>query len=294
MNRITIITPTYNRAGLLKRLYDSLKKQSNKSFCWFIVDDGSLDNTTEEVNSFIIGSDFEITYIKQDNGGKHRALNNGIKSITTELTFIVDSDDYLPNNAVDTILKYHDKYLDQRKENNLCGYSFLRCFEDGSVNTAKFNKDEEIGTYREIRINQNLGGDKAEVFYTDILKQYPFKEYENEKFMPEDEVWIRMSGPYNMVHINECVYISEYLEGGLTKSGRSMKIHSPLGMMARSKAYLDDADVVCKVKIKMMLLYIIYGKFAGLSSKEIYSKLNNKGLFILLFVPAKIIGLRWK
>lgn len=291
MKSITVITPTYNRAGLLKRLYESLKNQTSQDFEWLIVDDGSSDNTEQVIHEFLMEHQITIRYMKRENGGKHRALNMGIATIETELTFIVDSDDYLPTDAVTTVCLYHNKY---KGNNNLCGYSFLRCYEDGSVNTAYFKKDEEIASYCDIRINGNIGGDKAEVFFTEILKQYPFPEYEGERFLPEDLVWMKMSGPYQMVHINKCIYISEYLEGGLTKTGRAMKIYSPRGMMERSKVYLDDDKVCLKVQIKMMMLYIIYSKFAGISMGEIYHNTRKKILFLLLALPSDLIYCKWK
>ncbi|MCM1235166.1 MAG: glycosyltransferase family 2 protein, partial [Ruminococcus flavefaciens] len=42
MSSITIITPTYNRADLLPRLYESLLKQTNTDFEWMVIDDGSM------------------------------------------------------------------------------------------------------------------------------------------------------------------------------------------------------------------------------------------------------------
>lgn len=256
-----------------------------------IVDDGSTDDTETVIRTFIEENQIEIRYLKRENGGKHRALNMGIAAIETELTFIVDSDDYLPDNAVEIIFSYHDKY---RNTPNLCGYSFLRFFEDGSVNTAYFKKDEEIASYRDIRINGGIGGDKAEVFYTEILKRFPFPEYDGEKFLPEDLVWMKMSGPYQMVHINKCIYIGEYLEGGLTKTGRAMKIHSPRGMMHRSKVYLQDTKVSLKVKIKMMMLYIIYGKFAGIETNKLYKDVIPKLLFVILYFPSNVVYHKWK
>ncbi len=144
-----------------------------------------------------------------------------------------------------------------------------------------------------VRINGGIGGDKAEVFYTDVLKEYPFPEFRGEKFMPEDTVWMMMSEKYAMVHINECVYISDYLEGGLTRSGRRMKIYSPKGMMLRSKVYLENNKVCLKVKIKMQLLYIIYSRFAGMSRKEAAGQLSGKGLFYLLYIPGVLVQKRW-
>lgn len=287
---LTIITPTYNRADHLQSLYKSLRSQTNMNFKWLVVDDGSTDDTEQVIQEFIADEQINIQYVKRENGGKHRALNTGIAAIETELTFIVDSDDHLPEDAVEIILMYHDKY---RNTPELCGYSFLRCYEDGSVNTAYFKKDEEISSYRDVRINGNIGGDKAEVFYTKILKQFPFPEYNGEKFLPEDLVWMQMSGPYRMVHINRCIYIGEYLDGGLTRSGRSMKIHSPKGMMVRSEVYLNDTGVCLKVKVKMMMLYIIYGKFAELSTRELYDRSTLKMLYLSLILPSILIYRKW-
>lgn len=256
MKELTILTPSYNRAALLPRLYESLKKQSCKQFEWLLVDDGSHDETGRLAADWQAENRIAFRYVRQENGGKHTALNAGIASVETKLVFIVDSDDWLPENAVETILRYHERY---KKREGICGYSFLRFYPDGQVNEAFFPENEKVDTYVNVRINGHIGGDKAEVFFADILKRYPFPVFGTEKFLPEDLVWVQLSGPYKMVHINECIYISEYLEGGLTKSGRKMKLHSPRGMMARSFAYLQDETVDGRTKLKMALLYDVYG-----------------------------------
>lgn len=290
MKSITILTPTYNRAAYLPRLFESLKAQTNRDFLWLVVDDGSEDDTENLIASY--GQQgVELRYIRQENGGKHTALNRGIAEIQSELTFIVDSDDYLPENAVETVLAYHEKY---RGTPGLCGYSFLRCHSDGRVNTAYFPSDELIGSYAKVRINGDIGGDKAEVFYTEILKKYPFPVFQGEKFMPEDAVWMQMSGPYQMVHMNKNIYYCDYLEGGLTNTGRRMKVHSPRGMILRSKVYLDDPAIRMKVKVKMMLLYQVYGRFAGLSARELRRDTGEKALWYLCKAPAFIIWLVWR
>lgn len=293
MEILTILTPTYNRAFFLPKLYQSLIGQTNKNFQWYIIDDGSEDDTEALIKKYQAEAKLPILYEKQENGGKHRALNRGIRQIKSELTYIVDSDDYLPEKAVEIILHYHEKYRESKEKKKLCGYSFLRCHQDGSVNTAYFPEDEKIDTYLSVRINGNIGGDKAEVFYTDILKQYPFPEYENEKYMPEDVVWMKMSGPYRMVHINQNTYICDYLEGGLTKSGRRMKIHSPRGMVLRSKIYLDCEDVQFRVKLKMMMLYIIYGHFAQYTNKKLLLEVKEKALWMLCYLPAIVLYQKW-
>lgn len=292
--RVAILTPTYNRASTLGKLYDSLEKQTCKDFVWFLVDDGSRDNTKVLVEEWKQLGKVDIRYIAKTNGGKHTALNLGISQIEEELTFIVDSDDFLTENAVEIIVKYADKYAQVKEDKKLCGFCFLRHYSDGTVNVAYFDKDEFIGNYVDTRINNGLGGDKAEVFYTKVLQEYPFMEYPEEKFMPEDAVWIAMSQKYDMVHANEGIYICDYLEGGLTKTGRAMKIYSPRGMMLRSRLFVNDKRVNRKTKIKMMLLYIIYARFAGISVRDAERDIDEKGWYWVLVIPGMLIQKRWK
>ena len=291
MKKITILTPSYNRAHTLPALYESLLKQDTDVFEWLVVDDGSTDATRKLVEGWQGERKISIRYLHKQNGGKHTALNEGIRLIESELTFIVDSDDWLPENAVEIILQYHEKY---REMEGLCGYSFLRFYPDGKVNDAFYPQDEWIDTYINARINAGIAGDKAEVFFTDVLRQYPFPVYEGEKFVPEDLIWVQMSGPYKMVHINRCVYISDYLEGGLTCSGKRMKIHSPKAMTERARLYLNDASVNKKTKCKMILLYVIYGHFAQYSEKKLANDLNRKVWYIAGFVPGTVLYLVWK
>lgn len=295
MKTITILTPTYNRENYLRKLYQSLCVQTSFDFCWLVVDDGSTDGTVDVISSCIEEHKVEIEYLSKANGGKHTALNLGMAHIHTELTFIVDSDDYLPEDAIERILKFHSKYKEDKETYKLCGYSFLRFYSNGEVNTAYFPKEEEIGTYLQVRINGNIGGDKAEVFYTSILREYPFPVIPGEKFMAEDVVWMQMSEKYQMVHTNQCIYICDYLEEGLTRTGRRMKILSPKSMMLRSRIYLDNKEVNIKTKIKMMLLFIIYGKFASYSYQDMKQELkNNKILYRMAYLPAVILYRTWK
>lgn len=294
MKKVAILTPTYNRKHTLPKLYESLKNQSNNDFRWFIVDDGSKDNTGELINKWKNERLVDISYLKKENAGKHTAINLGISIIREQLVFIVDSDDYITENAVELIIKYADKYEKMREKEKLCGFCFLRYDSQGNVNVAPFSEAEFIGNYIDTRINNGLGGDKAEVFYREVLKEYPFIEYPGEKFMPEDAVWISMSQKYNMVHANEKIYICDYLEGGLTRTGRRMKIHSPKGMVLRSKLFINDQRVCMKVRIKMMLLYIIYSCFAQITIKEAVADINYKGLFYILMLPGIVIYKKWK
>ena len=51
--RLTVFTPTYNRAYILPQLYESLCTQDCKDFYWLIIDDGSTDDTPSLVASWM-------------------------------------------------------------------------------------------------------------------------------------------------------------------------------------------------------------------------------------------------
>lgn len=291
MMKLTILTPTYNRGECLPNLYNSLKKQTNKDFEWIVVDDGSKDNTSDLVNSWIQHSEFGIRYFYKENGGKHTAINYALQVIDTELTFIVDSDDTLTENAVEIILRYHNRYVGEKQ---LCGYSFLRAYPDGRINGKEFVPDELVASYIDARINMDdTFADKAEVFKTKCLREFPFPEYQGEKFLGEDIVWIRMAKKYMMVHINKAIYIGNYQEDGLTQNRRRNNIKSPLGCMYRAKEFMIP-EIKRKYRLKGGVQYIIYGKFAHLSIAKLLQNAEDKKLTCMCFLPGLIFYIIWK
>ena len=288
---ITVLTPTFNRGGRLQSLWDSLQKQTVKDFEWLVVDDGSTDGTKNLITQLQEKSDFPIRYIYKNNGGKHTALNVGIQTICSELIFIVDSDDCVTDDAVESILKIHKKY---RSQNNICGYAFLRAFPDGKVNGKKFDVDEKIGSYIDVRVNgDDTGADKAEVFKTHCLKEFPFPEYPNEKFLGEDLVWVRMARKYEMGHINKAIYVGNYLEDGLTNNRRKHNIASPIGCMHRAEEFMES-DLKTRYRIKGGLQYIVYGRFAGVKVVDLIRKSRHKVLATVCIPGGLFLYSRWR
>lgn len=255
---VTVITPTYNRANLLKRTYDSLIIQSDKRFEWLIIDDGSTDNTKNLIESYIIENIIPIKYIYKENGGKHTAINVGLEIIKTPLVIILDSDDYLTNNALEIIIKYYFKY---NNHDNICGFVFLKIYPNGDLNGKLFPINEQICSFIDRRVNGKIHGDKCEVLYTKYFKKHKFPEYKGEKFISESTVWISMGLKYEMVFINEKIYVAEYLENGLTKQGRKLRISSPNGSMENARIRMNNKSNFIR-RFKGGILYSCYGLFA--------------------------------
>lgn len=81
--KLSILTPTYNRAELLKRLYESIIKQKSEiDLEWLIMDDGSNDDTKQQIDKFIKENKIHIKYFFQENAGKMTAINNLMDKVT--------------------------------------------------------------------------------------------------------------------------------------------------------------------------------------------------------------------
>lgn len=178
---ITVFTPTYNRAYILQSLYQSLQKQTSRDFEWLIVDDGSTDNSRILIENWIKEDIIRIRYLYQNNGGKHRAINYGAKEAHGELFFIVDSDDSLSENAIERIENYYKGI----KDNPLfAGVYGLRCFPNGSRIGGECDFKILDCNSLDFRYKYKIKGDMAEVLRTEVIRQYPFPEFDGEKFCP--------------------------------------------------------------------------------------------------------------
>ena len=243
---ITIFTPTYNRGHLLQRLYESLCHQTFNDFEWIIIDDGSVDNTEDVVKTFLSENLINIRYIKQDNGGKHRAINHGVRVAKGELFFIVDSDDQLPSDSLYIISR---TYKAVRSDKSFAGISGLDSSIDGKIIGTGLPIDYIDCSTLDIEYKYCITGDLAEVFRTDVLKEFPFPEIDGEKFCPEDLVWHRIALKYKLRYINKVIYYAEYQDDGLTSKIIRIRMNSPMASITYySELTLMNIPFVQKIK----------------------------------------------
>src|SRR3954466_3782814 len=97
----TVFTPSYNRAHLLPRVYESLEKQTFRDFEWLVVDDGSKDNTAQVIKELAAKASFPVRYVAKPNGGKPTAVNRGAQEAQGRLITILDSDDWFKPEALE-------------------------------------------------------------------------------------------------------------------------------------------------------------------------------------------------
>ncbi len=265
---ITVFTPTYNRVELLGRCFKSMKSQTNKNFIWMIIDDGSTDNTTEVVQKWMQNfHGFEIQYFYKANGGLHTAYNEAIKNIKTELCVCVDSDDFMPNDAVEKILNFWEKYGDE----NYAGIVGLDYNIHGEIigdplpNQKSVNLiDLLIGKYH---INN---GDRKNVVRTELYKAAaPMKSFPGEKNFNPHYMHLLISKEYDFLVMNENLCYVEYQPEGMTASILKQYRNSPRSFAEIRKLYLTFKEAPLKFKVKQYIHYwsscFLAGRWCGLT-----------------------------
>lgn len=256
--RITVFTPTYNRAYIIEKLYHSLQRQTFRDFEWLIVDDGSSDNTADIVAAWQHeGNVFPIRYYKKENGGKCRAINYGVDLAEGELFFNVDSDDYLTDDALEKVASWVDTLPKDEKFCGVVGNLGTSATETPNTPMTEAYRDatllERYGDYTDHPID----GERAPVFFTDIQKQYKYPVFEGEKFMTPAVTWNRMAHDgYRVRVFDDIIWVYEYQPDGLTANVGKNFIKNPqgAGLWQREKAdFIGDP-----LRKKMKMWYTFY------------------------------------
>ena len=278
---ITVFTPAYNRAKFLPRVYESLCRQTYRDFEWVIVDDGSVDDTRSVVEQFsVLGFKFfgnltqplntqhstlktnlntqystlntnSIRYFYQENGGKHRAINRGVKEAQGELFLILDSDDTLPERSLEWINHYYQQIKDDASFGGVCGYM---AHHDGTIIGHGCDMPVLDTNSIDLRYRYHIQGDMLEVFRTSVMREIPFPDIPGEKFVPEALVWNRIACKYRLRVFHEVVYYRDYLDGGLTDKIVKIRMTSPLASMM-TYAELNSYQIPFVSKVKSAINY---------------------------------------
>ena len=285
---LTVITPVYNRENKLVNAYNSLLSQTNHDFEWIIVDDGSTDNSLDIARSFETEL-FNIKVLSKKNGGKHTAINYAINYIRGDYVLILDSDDELTADAVDTIYTEWAKHYDEPRIGLLI---FLRGIDiDHPLCTVdQYNVPVDFMLCKR---NHLISRDCCEVLRTNVLTKFHFPEFENEKFIGESALWNRISFHYKCVYKEKIIYLCQYQSDGLTNAGRKMRLKNPNGGMYVANLEMDKKNNLLK-RLKFGVLYTCYGKFAHKTLKEMKNGNSNKLLFWITYPIGLIAFLYWR
>lgn len=245
--KVTVFTPTYNRAYIIENLYRSLQRQTCHDFEWLIVDDGSSDNTEEVIKGWQKEEkDFPIRYYKKKNGGKCRAINYGVELAEGLLFFNVDSDDYLTDDAVEKVIRWEEELPKDKKFCGVMGNLGTSANETPNMIWHEPYRDSSLLERYEGRDGRpRIDGERACVFYTEVQKKYKYPEFEGENFMTPAVTWNRMANDGYLIRVfNDIIWVYEYQADGITALGNKTFIERPQGhgLWLREKAkFMGDS-----------------------------------------------------
>lgn len=286
--KISILTPTWERAGLLRRLYTSIviNLKYGVEAEWIIMDDGSTDSTNELIKDFQSENILDIKYFRQKNQGKMSAINNIVNEATGDLIIECDSDDYFSDNAFLEISKAYEKY---KEDLSIYGICFLK-YDQASNNIGQNMKNEK-STMFNLYFKEGETGEKAIVYFSDIRKKYKYKLENNEKFVTEARMHHEMDLEKQIACINVPIMICEYQVDGYTRNIKKVFKQNPYGYYEYFKEIFkqDFTGILENKRIYIIKHYILFSVLTKAKKKLKYVKgLKNKILFIILYIPGMI------
>lgn len=285
MTKLTIFTPTYNRAHTLPRVFESLLNQTNYDFEWLIVDDGSTDNTEQLVKT-LATEKFPIRYIKQNNGGKHIATNIGLKSAAGELFTCLDSDDWFYSYAV-------EYFISKFAENpSMAALITLDSYENGNVLGETLPEVDKVN-WVDLRYLYKVKRDKCYVFKTSLIRYMTFPQYGDSRHMPPSYQLFEFSELYECHLSNVKTKYVEYLDDGISSSVKTNYFKSAENYCEyRKKAYSQLPNM--KEKIIDILLFNISWIDTSLNPKYRFKEIFPLIISIFTLPPAAILYLYYK
>ena len=210
LHRLTIFTPTYNRAHTIERTYHSLCRQSCKEFDWLIIDDGSTDNTASIVKEWVAENKIPIRYVYKENGGLYTGYNVAYSLIESELCVCVDSDDYMPDDAVEKIYRC---WIERGGE-QYAGLIGLDFHLDGTPIGGHFPTGLDDVWFMDLYIKKLHLGDVKPVLRTDLMKTVaPMVGFEGEKNFNPAYMMMQVCDRYPILLLNENLCFVDYQTG---------------------------------------------------------------------------------
>ncbi|SFC35577.1 Glycosyltransferase involved in cell wall bisynthesis [Algibacter lectus] len=284
MKTITVFTPAYNRAYCLNQCYESLVRQTEQDFCWLIIDDGSTDNTKTLVQSWIDANLIDIQYHYQENQGMHGAHNTAYSLINTELNVCIDSDDFMPDDAIEQIAKCWCKV---KGNENIAGLIGLDSYKNSEIIGQKIPKEINETTLEDLHNKWHVTGDKKLVLRSEIVKRFQpyYPIFPDERFVPLGTLYLLIDKQYKLKPLNKVLCIVEYMEDGSSRNILKQYRRHPKGFQYARILTIEHSKYL-KVKFKNAIHLIAHS--IQLKDWKVFYKTPNL-ILTLLAIPFGII-----
>lgn len=294
--KITVFTPSYNRANTLPRAFESLKKQTFKGFEWIIIDDGSSDNTAEIVDGFKKENPFfEIIYVYQENRGKHIATNRAVEMSRGDFFITLDSDDACTPDALEVFISEWNK-IPKEHRNEYYGISCRTCDKDGNINGTKMTQPYIDSNDLDLRFKLKITGELWGMIRMSVMREFPFPEAEGYHFYPENVIWHNVGRKYKNRYINRALrYYIQDTDNAVTNINRKKASKEKFVMHLH---YINDCWDYRKYDRKRYIEHIVAitrdGYANGYKLKELIKMMNTKTKKTLVLLFSPLGGLLYK
>ena len=199
---VSVLTPVWNRAHLLPRLYESLRRQTLKNFEWIVVDDGSTDGASALVRRWAAEAGFPIScFSYANNRGKLAALNSGKKLVSGKYTLLIDSDDALLDDAMETVSRWIGR-TGFDADPQILGLAFRYIDDFGRPVGFPFAAEAARMGNREARYRSGINFDVMRLVKTRILQCSDFMELDGGEHVPEVLFWNGVSDRGETVYVD--------------------------------------------------------------------------------------------
>ncbi len=282
MEKITVFTPTYNRAYCLHRCYESLCRQTNPDFMWLIIDDGSSDETRTLVEKWQNEERIKIKYIYQENQGMHGAHNTAYKNITTELNVCIDSDDYLTDNAIEIILNYWEQHGSEEVSGIICLDQDLK----GNIIGTKL-PDIKTSRLFDLFNKHKVRGDKKLIYRTELTTHFPYPLFQDERYVGLDYKYLKLDESYPLLVLNEVVCCVEYQLDGSSYNMLYQYRNNPLGFSFYRKELMQLPFATLAFKFRHAIHFVSSSLL--MKNKKFLQETPEKLLTLIAIPPGMLL-----
>lgn len=249
---LTVFTPTFNRAYTLALCYESLKRQTCQDFVWLIIDDGSTDGTKALVSGWMAEDKIAIRYIYQNNQGMHGAHNTAYENIDTELNVCIDSDDYMPDDAVEKIVSFWRRHGSDR----VAGLVGLDATFGGEIIGTRLPEEIRTAKLSDLYEKHHVKGDKKLVYRSALTKRIaPYPIFPGERYCPLAYKYLLIDQSYPLLIMNEVLCHVEYLPDGSSHNMIRQYLNNPRGFTVYRQASMTYAPTL-KARFRAAIHYV--------------------------------------
>jgi glycosyltransferase involved in cell wall biosynthesis len=290
---ISILTPTWNRAAYLERVWRGLGSQTYQNIEWIVCDDGSTDHTAVKLSELGAKSKFPVTVISANlHIGKARMDNEAVAQARGAFIIWCDSDDYLLPQAVAQLMATWNSIPKCDREDYV-GVTALCSNEQGVKSTPLPKSGRFDTTWNDLAERFKVTDDMLHLTKASELKNLPFPEVDF--VIPEGVVWTSLGHKRVRMH-SEVLKVNEYKAPNcISFSGKMEYCRGRAYAMATSERNLGMYPRDRSVRWWKLITYIrccLHGEIAIDEAIRLWGTNSSLISYILLLPIGHLLALK--